>query len=159
MSTYGFILGCHSILRWAVVGFLIALLVRTVRGFQNNRRWTERDERLHVFLIAFADVQLLLGLLLYFWLSPVAHAFLASPGAAMKQSALRFYGVEHTLSAFLALAVLHIGRARSRRSRGEPRLRQKQVLVSLVVALVLVAAAIPWPGLPYGRPLFRGFGG
>jgi hypothetical protein len=159
MSIYGFILGCHSILRWAVVGFLVALLVRTVRGFQSNRRWTERDERLHVFLISFADVQLLLGLLLYFWLSPLMHAFLEHPGAAMKQSTLRFFGVEHTFSAILALVVLHVGRARSRRSRGEPRQRHRQVLVSLLIALVLVAVTIPWPFLPYGRPLLRGFGG
>jgi hypothetical protein len=54
----------------------------------------------------------------------------------------------------IAIAVLHAGRARSKRVL-DVRLRQRVVFVSTVTALVLFLVSTPWPFLPYGRPLLR----
>jgi uncharacterized membrane protein YozB (DUF420 family) len=151
---YAFILFCHSYLRWALLICLLVVMVRSFGRAKTRRGWTERDERLHVILISLADVQLLLGLALYFAFSPLTQAFLSSPGAGMKNSVVRFFGVEHLTSAVLAIAVLHIGRARSKKS-ADSRTRHKRVWLSLAIALVLFLVTIPWPFLAYGRPLFR----
>jgi flagellar basal body-associated protein FliL len=151
---YAFILFCHSYLRWAIIISLLVVLVRSFGRAKTGRHWTERDERLHVILISLVDVQFLLGLALYFAFSPLTQAFLASPGAGMKNSVIRFFGVEHLTSALIAVAVLHIGRVRSKKAH-DPRTRHKRVWVSLAITLVLIAVTIPWPFLPYGRPLFR----
>jgi len=154
MSLYAFTLFCHSYLRWAILIFLLVLLTRCVRGLRTNRPWTERDERLHVILISLIDLQFLLGIALYFGLSPLTRAFLDNPGAGMKQSVIRFFGMEHVLSNLVGIVLLHIGRVRSRRAPNT-RTRRLRVLVSLAIALLLFLIAMPWPGLPYGRPLFR----
>jgi len=149
---YSVVLFTHSWLRYLVLGFGIALLALAARGLRGGT-WTEKQERIHVLFTAILDVQFLLGLLLYFKLSPVAQAALANMGAAMKEPTLRFFGVEHIATMLIAVIVAHIGRARSKRKQGKARF--KSVLITQIVWLLLTLAAIPWPGLDVGRPLFR----
>jgi hypothetical protein len=151
---YSVVLFTHSWLRYLVLGFGITLLVLCVRGLRGGAwTWTEKSERIHVLFTAILDVQFLLGLLLYFKLSPVTQAALANMGAAMKEPTLRFFGVEHIATMLIALIVAHIGRARSKRKQGKARF--KSVLITQSVWLLLTLAAIPWPVLDVGRPLFR----
>jgi hypothetical protein len=149
---YSVVLFTHSWLRYLVLGFGITLLVLCVRGLKSDA-WTEKPERIHVLFAAILDVQFLLGLLLYLKLSPVTQAALANMGAAMKEPTLRFFGVEHIATMLVALIVAHVGRARSKRKQG--RARFKSVLITQSVWLLLTLAAIPWPVLDVGRPLFR----
>ncbi len=149
---YSVVLFTHSWLRYLVLGFGIALLALCVRGLRGGS-WTEKEERVHVLFAAIMDVQFLLGLLLYFKLSPITQAALANMGAAMKEPTLRFFGVEHIATMLIAVVVAHIGRARSKRKQGKARF--KSVLITQAVWLLLTLAAIPWPGLDVGRPLFR----
>lgn len=159
MSLYVLILFCHSYLRWALLGVLLVLLARNLKSANATRPWTERDERLHVILVALTDLQLLLGLVLYFGLSPVTHAFLASPGTGMKDGSLRFFGVEHLVLNLLGIVILHVGRVRGRKSPNAAT-RRRRVRNSLIIALVCFLAAIPWPFLAHaGRPLLRGITG
>jgi hypothetical protein len=153
MTLFSIILFLHSFVRWAIVALLLVLLTRNIRGAQQP--WKEWDERLHVMLVAAADIQLLLGLFLYFSSSGIAHVFQTTPGA-MKNGVLRFFGVEHGFSALLALIVLHIGRAKVRRASGA-HARRRPALISLAIAALLIAFTIPWPFLPYGRPLLPHF--
>ena len=149
---YSVVLFTHSWLRYLVLGFGIALLALAVRGLQGGT-WTEKQERIHVLFTAILDVQFLLGLLLYFKLSPITQAALANMGAAMKEPTLRFFGVEHIATMLIAVIIAHVGRARSKRKQG--RARFKSVLITQIVWLLVTLAAIPWPVLDVGRPLFR----
>ena len=110
-------------------------------------------ERLHIAFISVLDVQLLLGLTLYFVLSPITAAAMHHFGAAMKDAQLRFFGVEHIFTMLLAIAVAHIGRIRSKRKTGSA--RHRSVLITQAFWLLITLAAIPWPGLDIARPLFR----
>jgi hypothetical protein len=154
MSLYVIVLFTHSYLRWILILAVAGLLVRSLNGWLGGRLWTPVDETLHKAVLGLTDLQFLLGLALYVGLSPVARAFWSSPGLGMKTAALRFFGVEHVFSMLIAIAVLHVGRARSKRAL-EVRQRQRVVFVSLVAAFVLFLVSTPWPFLPYGRPLVR----
>lgn len=156
MTLYSIVLFAHSWLRWVALVLAVLVLVRSFAGWRQQQPWRPLDERLHVFLVATIDTQLLLGLLLYAFLSPLSMLFWQDIGAAMKESSIRFYGVEHVFSMILAIAVLHIGRARSKRAASDT-LQHRLVFLTVLVALVLIAIGIPWPGLPYGRALFRAF--
>jgi hypothetical protein len=98
-------------------------------------------------------VQFLLGLLMYFALSPVTAAARANMGAAMKVPELRFFGVEHAATMFIAVTVAHLGRIRAKRKQA--RARYRSTLITQIFWLLLTLAAIPWPGLDIARPLFR----
>jgi uncharacterized membrane protein YozB (DUF420 family) len=149
---YSVVLFTHSWLRYLVLGLGIGLIVLCARHLSGGH-WTEKHERVHVLFVAILDVQFLLGLLLYFKLSPYSQAALANMGAAMKDPTLRFFGVEHIATMLIAVVVAHVGRARSKRKQGKAHF--KSVLITQSVWLLLTLAAIPWPALDIGRPLFR----
>jgi hypothetical protein len=66
----------------------------------------------------------------------------------------RFWAVEHIGTMTVAVIAAHVGRVLARRATtaGAQRL---PLLICFSIALVAVLAAIPWPGLRAGRPLFR----
>jgi hypothetical protein len=140
---YSFVLIVHSWLRWAV---LAAGLVAVARG-------GDRKETGGKWFTGLLDAQVTLGLLLYFVLSPVTGAALENFGGAMKISQLRFFAVEHAFGMIIGTALAHIGRARVRKAPEHRRARTAAIFYGL--ALVVILASIPWPGMTAGRPLFR----
>jgi hypothetical protein len=102
------------------------------------------------------DLQFVLGLLLYVWLSPFMQEAFADFGAAMRNSGLRFFAVEHIFGMIVGIALAHVGRVRIRKAR-EDRRRHKLAAVFFGLALLAILVSVPWPGTPAGRPLFRGF--
>lgn len=152
---YSVVLITHSYLRWLLIVVAAISLGLSVAGWLKRQTWSVVNERLHTAFIACLDLQFLLGLILYFALSPISAAFLHSPGTAIKDPVFRFYGLEHAVTMFAAVAVGHIGRRRSKRHANEPALRHRTVVIAYLIWFVLVLIASPWPGQPYGRPLFR----
>lgn len=100
-------------------------------------------------------LQLLLGLTMYLFASPVMQEIFADFGAAMKNRVLRFWAVEHAAIMLAATAIAHIGSARVKKAADGA--KHKTALIFFGIALTLILAGIPWYGLAYGRPLFRFF--
>jgi hypothetical protein len=154
MNAYLLLVYAHSYLRWAVLALALLVCAASARAWLRSGEWTPAHERLHRTFVAVVDLQFTFGLVLYVWLSPYVHAFYAGPGAAMKDATLRFFGVEHVLSMLVAVSIIHVARVRSKRLPLAT-LRHRRVLLTTLAALVLMLIAVPWPFLPYGRPLFR----
>jgi len=72
----------------------------------------------------------------------------------MKSDQLRFWAVEHITAMFIAVIVAHIGNVLARKAK-TPESKRTRLMVCFGVATLLMLAGTPWPGLPYGRPLFR----
>ncbi len=66
------------------------------------------------------DVQMLLGLLLYVFLSPFTRDALNDFGAAMRTPSLRYWAVEHVTLMVGALVVAHVGNVLVRRASTDP---------------------------------------
>jgi hypothetical protein len=147
------VLVLHSLLRWLVLVAGLLAAVRALTGLFGPRPWTPTDDRAgRLFTIAL-DVQVAIGLLLYAALSPVTTGAFEDLGAAMRNSTLRYWAVEHVALMLAALALAHVGRARIRRARLDTA-RHRQAAVFFGIALVLVFLAIPWPWMPEARPMF-----
>jgi hypothetical protein len=148
---YPAVLLVHSWLRWvaliAGIGTLAALLKPGDASAARAERWS-------LALLITLDVQLLLGLLLYFALSPFTAAALKDLGAAMQNPALRFFAVEHIVTMFGAVILVHVGRVIGR-TAPSPEAKRTRLLVCVGFAMVAMLAGIPWPGMASGRPLFR----
>jgi hypothetical protein len=140
---YGIFLLVHSWLRWAVLAAGVAAIARG----------GSRDESAGKWFTILLDVQMLLGLLLYFALSPVTGAAFDDFGAAMGASHVRFFAVEHVFGMVIAIALAHVGRKKVLKAPVERKGRTAAIFYGL--ALVAILASIPWPGLAAGRPLFR----
>jgi hypothetical protein len=151
---YALVLLIHSWLRWVVLVTGAASVTRAALGVTGQRPWTRVDRTLGVAFLAGLDTQVVLGLLLYFWLSPVTPKSLADFRATMPVAPLRFFAIEHVFGMLLGVAAAHAGWRMLKKSVTN-RSRHMCVAVAFGIALVALAVAIPWPWMPYGRPLFR----
>lgn len=150
---YTTVLAVHSWVRWialiAAVGTTTAALRGKVAGSSSLA------DRWGMIAMMVLDIQLLLGLLLYFAISPSMRAILDNFGAAMRDPALRFYAVEHTSAMFAAIALAHVGRVLARKA-ATPAAKRSRLLICFGLATLLIVLGMPWPGRPGGRELFRG---
>lgn len=149
---YSAVLLVHSWLRWVVLVLAILAILRALRG--GAWPWSRDDDRAGLLFTAALDLQFLLGLLLYFVLSPITRTALSDFGSAMQVSGTRFWAVEHVFGMLVALVLAHVGRARVK-SIQDARRKRRVAAIFYILALVAMVAAIPWPGMPNGRPLLR----
>ncbi|HEU4551815.1 MAG TPA: hypothetical protein VFS25_03240 [Chitinophaga sp.] len=134
----------HSLLRWVVLLTGIWACVRALRGVNGKTPFTAADNKASLFFSISLDVQFLVGLILYFVTSPLMQTARADFGAAMKDNVLRFFAVEHTTMALLALILVHIGRSKVKKA-GTAARQHKLALIFYGIALLLILALIPWP--------------
>lgn len=148
-----FILVIHSLLRWAVVLFGVWTLINALTGYFGKRSFTASDNRSNLFFMISCDIQLLIGLVLYFgngWF-----ARLKDLGNNMKDPYTRFFTMEHLTMMLLAWILVHIGRATVKKA-GTDAAKHKKMLIFFGLAIVLILASIPWPFREaITRPLFR----
>jgi hypothetical protein len=151
---YAFLLTLHSLLRWAVLALLVLVVVRCLQGLRSKGAWSAVTEKVHVALVASIDLQLLIGIVLHLFLSPWSKALMANMALGMKDPTLRFFGMEHPVGMLVAAIVIHVARARSKRSTSDA-LRHRRVLLTTLVALVVTVGRVPWPAGKHARPLVR----
>jgi hypothetical protein len=142
----------HSLLRWLVIGFGLVAVIRAVSGVTGHRPWTPLDERNGRLFVIMLDFQMLIGLILFGLLSPITRAAFADMGAAMRDPLLRFYAVEHLVLMVGAVALAHVGRARTRKASTAPA-RQRAAAIFYTLSLLVILVGTPWPFRAIGRPL------
>ena len=150
---YTTVLAIHSWVRWVALTAAVGTTLAAVRGKVAGP--SSLADRWGMVAMTALDIQLLLGLLLYFVVSPNMKAILDNFGGAMKDPALRFWAVEHTASMFGAIALAHAGRVLARKAASSAAKRTR-LLVCFGLATLLIILGMPWPGRPGGRVLFRG---
>ena len=111
---YSTVLLLHSWLRWVALVLGVVTTIAALVGRGSNS--APAADRLGLFFMIVLDVQLLLGLLLYFALSPVTAAAFKDFGAAMRDPALRFWAVEHAATMLLAVILAHVGNVLARKA-------------------------------------------
>lgn len=135
-----FILGAHSHTRWLV---LFAAVLAIALPYVNKTVSSKSKLPGLVFMIL-CDIQLLMGLTLYFIYSPMGvAAFETGMANVMKTAAIRKIAVEHLVLMLLAIALVHIGYSKVKKATESAQL-SKTSLIYFGIALVLMLAGIPW---------------
>jgi len=151
---YSSALWLHSLLRWAVLLTGAIAWFRSIGGATAKRPWTAKDDLWGMLFTISLDTQLLVGLVLYFVFSPFTKIAFQDFGGAMANPSLRFWAVEHITGMIIGIALAHVGRVKIRKAQGDAR-KHRLATIYFGLALVVVCASIPWPGMPVSRPLFR----
>ncbi len=142
---YDIVLAVHNIMRWVVLIFAIYAIYRAFAGWLGKKDWTQADRRAGTFFTISLDIQLLLGLLLYFFLSGLTRTYLTlvTHGAVVPVPEAAFFGLEHILVMVIALAIVHFGSVLSRRLV-EPVRKFRIAAITYGVSLLIIIIAIPW---------------
>lgn len=140
---YTGLLHTHNMFRWLVLIALVLALIFAFIGWAGKKEWTKRDKITGLVLTIFMDIQFLIGLILYAFVSPLTKAAFADFGAAMKNPDLRFYAVEHILIMLVALVFVHVGKSKTKKGTLSWK-KHRAAAIWFGLALVLVLAGIPW---------------
>ncbi len=138
----------HSGLRWLVLIALIAAIVNAIGKTNGSRAFGEKDRKLGLFALVFTHLQFITGLVLYFTSPKVMFS-----GAAMKDSVLRFFLVEHISLMIIAIILITIGYSKSKRATDDGK-KFRFILIFYLVGLILLLVGIPWPFQNYGAGWF-----
>lgn len=145
------VLTLHSWNRWLTLALAVAA---TINAFLHTPQVVDgrpRGSKWDTFFMATIDLQVLLGLVLYFGLSPISTEAMNNPAGAMKSASLRFWGVEHEVLAFASMIAVRLGRVFATRGGATPEHRRRRRLICFGVALATMLAA----AFAERRPWFR----
>lgn len=134
----------HSGLRYLVLVLLLVVIVRSIAGFLRNKPFSQLDNALSLGLLITTHIQFLLGLVLYF-ISPNVQF----NGNTMKDSALRYWAVEHLVGMLIAVVLITIARSTAKRM-SESLAKHKRLAIFNSIALLIIIATI----MQSGRTVF-----
>jgi uncharacterized membrane protein YozB (DUF420 family) len=137
---YNGLLHAHSGLRWvALVLLLIAILNAFAR--QNSGLYVKKDKMINLFAMIFLHIQLLIGFALYFMNGRSKISF---GEGWMKNTMLRFYGLEHVVAMLLAVLIITFARKKAEKLTNS-RDRHRKVMINYSIGLIIILLSIPWP--------------
>lgn len=131
----------HSILRWAVVILGLWAVLSAISAILSKREYRNADNKVSLFFMISCDIQLLLGLILYFtgmWFDKL------KSGVGSLDKSERFFAMEHAFMMIIAWLLVHIGRSMVKRADNDAQ-KHKRTLIYFGIALVIILAMIPWP--------------
>jgi hypothetical protein len=140
---YDLFLFLHSWLRWLVLILLLIVSGRAIFGLIKKESFTNTDDRLSLVTISLIHLQLLFGIILYVFLSPITKVAFSNFSGAMKDEILRFWAIEHIFVMLLSAIIAQIGRIMIKRARLD-KTKFKNSLVYFLLALILIISSIPW---------------
>jgi hypothetical protein len=154
---YPFVLSMHNLLRWMIVIFGLGAMIRAYSGWIGKKEWIILDNKAGNLFMSSLDIQVMVGLLLYFWLSPLTSVALHNFSQAMADSSTRFYSATHLGVMIVAMIIAHIGRELAAQLE-DPVIRHRCIAIAFTLAMVMILLAIPWPFTEQTRPWLRVFG-
>ena len=143
---YSIFLNLHSYLRWVVLILWLLSVINGIKGGSTGAAYTEKDRKTGLFFMISLHTQLLIGLVLYFFLSPITQAAFADFGAAMKDPAMRLIAVEHITVNILAVVLATIANAKNKKAIPDAT-KHKNAWLLNGLALILILSRIPWDRL------------
>ena len=149
---YGFLVASHNVVRWIVVILGLVAVIRSFWGWLGKKEWNTTDRKIGVFFTSAMDVQLLLGVILYFVFSNWGLKAILEKGMSfvMGESQYRFFGIEHAFYMTLAVVFAHLGSMLPKKVEASPA-KFKRAALWFSLSFLIILIAIPW-----WRPLFPG---
>jgi hypothetical protein len=136
MTLYSFLLHLHSGLRYIVLLLVLVAIIRAWADWLGHKAYSEGNRKLNLFAMISVHTQLLVGLVLYF-VSP----FVRFGSDTMKDATTRYWTVEHLTGMIIAIVLITIGHARSKRGATADA-KHKSIAIFYTSALLIIAAVI-----------------
>ena len=138
----------HKVLFFVVMLLGLAVLAKAAMGLSGKTAFAETDRKLGLFFMISNHTQLLIGLVLYLFLSPFGLDAINGLGmsAVMKNSEYRQIAVEHVSTNIIAIILITIGYSKNKRAFNDVA-KHKNALIFYGLGLLLLLSRIPWSKL------------
>ncbi|MEQ8474405.1 MAG: hypothetical protein RIC35_24625 [Marinoscillum sp.] len=146
INAYTLFLHLHSVIRWISLFLAVIVAMKSLMGIFGNPTYGKIDNIFSASFVGMMDLQFLIGIILYIFLSPITESAFNDFGAAMSNDALRFYAVEHISIMIVAIVLAHIGRSKAKKAT-EASKKYKFQAIFFGLALLAMVAGIPWDRL------------
>jgi hypothetical protein len=136
---YNFFLQSHSGLRWLVLLAAIIVVIKSLIGLFGSGGYKKFDKVVSTSFTMLMRVQFVIGIVLYFFLSPYTSRFTFN----MSDATERFWSVEHILLMFFAIGASEMGSSISKKSN-DAQVKFKFQSILFGISLLLMLIGIPW---------------
>jgi len=124
---------------------LVIAIIKSLSGWFGKKDFTKPDNIIALLLLSFTHLQLIAGFALYFmkgWSTQLTN---------MSDPIARFWGMEHGFTMIITIALITIGRIKSKKAT-ESIQKHKKSVIFYSIALVLII----WAGIV--KPMLLGKG-
>ena len=139
----------HNFWRWAFLLALLLALLLAWRGIIIGARFGRLDFAALRAVVIAVDLQFLVGLLLFVWLSPVTRQFFVDFGGGIRNREVRFFAMEHSILMLAMLCCVHLGNVSVKRAATDLK-KHRAAAIWFTLSLLLALLGTPW-----WRPLLR----
>jgi len=153
-NLYNLFLIIHSWNRWIILLSGLVLLVALIYSLSTSKKFSNALKTIALTFLGSLHIQLLIGIILYVFLSPITQVAFNDFGSAMKNSGIRFWAVEHTLLNVIGIVLAQTGYSISKR-KIDDKAKQKALLIWMGIAFLIILLAIPMGIMGVERPWFR----
>jgi drug/metabolite transporter (DMT)-like permease len=154
MNLHSLLLVTHSWVRWAVLILLVPVTLQAWVSWMRSKRLDANTRKLRQWTLSFVHLQLVLGIIIYV-VSPMVLTFWSDFKANVKESALRFWAMEHSVLMLISAVVITIGHSLAKRTKSDVS-SHRIVAIYFSIGLLCILMVIPWPfSVTNARPLFR----
>ena len=139
---YQFLLNFHSGFRYVVLVLLVVALLRAITAWFGKKLYSESTRKINLFTMISVHVQVLSGLILYFF-SPFVK--FSPMGETMKDSLFRYWTVEHLAMMLFAAALITMGHMRSKKAI-DPANKHRAITIFYGLSLLVIIVTIAQSG-------------
>jgi len=134
---YPGLLHTHSLLRYFVLIALLVVIIQAVSGLINKRSFGKWDNKMSLYLLIFTHLQFLTGLILYFVSPRVIFG-----SQTMSEKLIRYWTVEHIFGMLIAVVLITIARATSKRLADDSAKFKRLLILNLIALLIIVITVV-----------------
>jgi len=151
---YDLLMVLHSWLRWVVLALAVWTILENYKGWKSDLAYNPAVKKWNTFFIASLHTQLVIGLILYLFVSPMMQNILSDFGASMKNSETRFWSVEHIFGMILGIAIAQIGSIKSKKQATDSA-KYEVAFKWFLAGFIIILLMIPFGIWNVERPFFR----
>ena len=129
----------HTLFAWVLLVVLAVSVILFLVNHINKKPMTKLQDKLKLIAVIVSGLQLVLGFVFYFY-----RGWHKSIGE-MASAELRFVTLEHPLTMFIGIILIHIGSAKIRRAADDK--KNLKGLIFFGLSLLFILSRTPWDKL------------
>ncbi len=138
-------IGFHSGWRYIILLLLLAGIITGWQTSKGKKPFTGFTKRMGMFTMIAVDIQLIVGLVLYFFLlARYTDMHMGKLTDQMRMPEFRSIAVDHLIGMLIAIILIHIGYSKAKKATVDAVAGKKQFGYFLA-ALIIILLSIPWP--------------